>query len=967
MKPLSEFAMSPQRLRQIEELYHSAREREPGERGAFLAEACRGDPELRHEVESLLAQDSPKIGALDRPAWHGAAGLTAADLTATGVTPGTLLGPYKIEGLLGKGGMGEVYKARHTRLDRDVAVKVLPQSFATETAQERFQREARAASALNHPNIVTIYDISAADGVDFIAMELVPGRTLEDLLARRRPKVTETMKYAVQIAGALAAAHAAGIVHRDLKPSNVMITESGLVKVLDFGLAKLTDASEISEDDATRTAHVLSEEGTVMGSAPYMSPEQAEGRKVDARSDIFSFGVVLYEMLSGRRAFRAETRMATLAAVLNQEPAPLGEIAPGLPKELERIVTRCLRKDLARRSQSMAEIKIALEELKEETESGASVAMASAARRPVSRRRWMALGGVLLASGAALFLSLPHWRETRAPLKEVPLTSYPGYQGEPTLSPDGSQFAFVWDGGQENAPPQIYVSLAGRGTPLKLTNTPGAAARNPAWSPDGQTIAFVRSIQGKNTGDLIVIPALGGPERRIADAATQNRLAWSPDGKWLYFSARVPPHPLALFVEPSAGGEKLRLTDPPTGSVGDVAPSVSPDGRQLVFVRSLGLFKQDLFVADLRDGNIAGVPRRLTSDHRNKSSPVWTTDGEEIVYVAGEFSSLRAVYRVRASGGPPERVEGMGDYALGLAIAPKGHRLVYSRSFRDYNIWRMPLPGVPSGPGDSGGGPGKFLSSTRYEDGPAYSPDGRRIAFASNRGGLQQLWAADADGSNPLALTNFTEGVAGNPQWSPDGQTIVFVARPEGMADIYSIPAEGGTPKRLTDNPAEDHNPCYSADGRWIYFASTRSGERQLYRMPAQGGEAGQITRKGADLPAASRDGKWIYYSKNNSVWKAPAEGGEETPVRDIGSIYNDFTFCVTGSGIYFAGVLDPVSRTAPLKLYRFADGKTVELGHFDKPLVAAPRFSLSPDEKWLLYTQLDSSVDDLVLVENFR
>ena len=681
-------------------------------------------------------------------------------------------------------------------------------------------------------------------------------------------------------------------------------------------------------------------------------------------------------MLSGKRAFHAETRMATMVALLSREPAPLGEIAPGLPRELERIVTRCLRKDLVRRSQSMAEIKIALEELKEETESGASIgmttagSMAPAARRPANLWRWMAVPAAVLALGAALFFLLPRFRETQAPLKEVPLTSYNGFQGEPTLSPDGSQFAFVWDGGQQNAPPQLYVSVAGRGTPLKLTNTPGAAGRNPAWSPDGQTIAFVRSIRGQSTGDLIVIPALGGPERRIDEAWSLSRPAWSPDGKWLYFSASVSLQARALFVDPSGGGEKRRLTDPPVGGNGDGSPSVSPDGRKLVFVRSFSTWNQDLFVADFRDGNTAGVPRRLTSDHRNKYSPVWTTDGEEIVYVAGEATSSLAVYRVRASGGAPARVEGIGDYAVALAIAPKGHRLVYSRSFQDYNIWRMPLPGAPSGapsgPGNSAGGAGKFLSSTRFEASPAYSPDGKRIAFTSNRSGVRQIWVSDADGSNPVALTNFTEGVAGSPQWSPDGQTIVFDARPEGLADVYSIPAEGGTPKRLTDHPAEDHVPCYSADGRWIYFASTRSGGRQLYRMPANAGDVVQITRKGAYASMASSDGKWIYYSKpSGAIWKVSVDGGEETPVVDAGSIYNAFTFCVTASGIYFAGAPDPASRTVPLKLYRFADGRTVELGHFDKPL--SLHMSISPDEKWLLYTQLDSSVDDLVLVENFR
>lgn len=874
---------------------------------------------------------------------------------------------FVITGKLGEGGMGVVYEAIDRHLDRHVALKILsPEKVANPARKQRFIQEAKAASALNHPNIITIHDISAADGVDYIAMELVPGRTLEDLLARRRPKIPETLKYAVQIADALAAAHAAGIVHRDLKPANVMVTESGLVKVLDFGLAKLAEEQEVSEDDETRTEHAVTEDGTVVGSAAYMSPEQAEGRKVDARSDIFSFGVVLYEMLSGKRAFRAATRMATIAAVLNQEPAPLAEIAPGLPKDLERIVTRCLRKNLVRRSQSMAEIKIALEELKEETESGASMSMAPAAQKAAHRWRWMALAAAVLASGAALYSLLPRFRETRAPLKEVPLTSYPGYQGQPALSPDGSQFAFVWDGGQENAPPQLYVSLAGRGTPLKLTNTPGAAARNPAWSPDGQTVAFVRSMPGKDTGDLIIIPALGGPERRIDETRMTGNLwtrpAWSPDGKWLYFSAGVSPQTNALFVDPSGGGERRRLTDPPAGANGDRDASVSPDGHKLVFVRSFATRNDDLFVADLRDGNTAGVPRRLTNDHRTKFSPVWTTGGEAIVYVAGESTSFMAMYRLRASGGQPARVEGIGDYAVSLAIAPKGHRLVYSRSFRDYNIWRMPL----AADGKSAGGAGKVLSSTRFEASPAYSPDGKRIAFTSNRGGVRQIWVADADGTNPVALTNFTEGVAGSPKWSPDGQTIVFDARAEGLANAYSIPAGGGTPKRLTDHGADDILPCYSADGRWIYFASTRSGQRQLYRMPANGGDAVQITHKGAFAPMASRDGQWIYYSKlDGGIWKLPAEGGEETPVPDARSIFNGYTFSVAASGIYFAGAPDLASRTVPLKQYRFADGKTVELGHFDKPLFLF--FSVSPDEKWLLYAQLDSSVDDLVLVENFR
>jgi Tol biopolymer transport system component len=507
----------------------------------------------------------------------------------------------------------------------------------------------------------------------------------------------------------------------------------------------------------------------------------------------------------------------------------------------------------------------------------------------------------------------------------------------------------------------------GRGTPLRLTNKPDSATRYPAWSPDGQMIAFVRLTAGKTLGDLVVIPALGGPERRI-DEAWPSRPAWSPDGKWLYFSSDVSPETHAVFVQASAGGEKRRLTDPPAGSFGDGDMSVSQDGRKLAFVRFFANFNADLFIVDLQGGNAAGAPRRLTNDHRKTFSPVWTTNGEEIVYISGEQTSLNGIYRVRASGGPPRRVEGInGDYAQLLAVAPRGQRLAYSRSYRDNNIYRMPLPGS----GGPAGAPVKFLSSTRFEESPAYSPNGTRIAFSSNRGGVQQIWVADADGANPVPLTNFAGGGTGSPKWSPDGQTIVFDARPEGLADIYSVSAQGGTPKRLTDNPAEDHVPCYSGDGRWIYFASTRSGDRQLYRMPAGGGEAVQVTRKGAYVSVPSRDGKWIYYSKpGGAIWRVPVDGSEETPVLAAGSLGsgvlgNLFTFDVAASGIYFAGASDADSRARPLKLYRFADSKTVEIGHFDKHLRL--HLGISPDEKWLVYAQLDSSVDDLMLVENFR
>jgi Tol biopolymer transport system component len=880
---------------------------------------------------------------------------------------GKQLAHFEITGKLGEGGMGVVYEAIDQSLDRHVALKILPpEKVADPARKQRFVQEAKAASALNHPNIITIYAINSADGVDYIAMELVRGRTLEELLSKRRPRLAETLKQAVQIADALATAHAAGIVHRDLKPANIMVTETGFIKVLDFGLAKLSEEEPASVDDATRTQRMLTEEGTVVGSAAYMSPEQAEGRKVDARSDIFSFGAVLYEMLTGVRAFRGETRMATMAAILNKEPQPLAELAPDLPRELERIVARCLRKELPRRSQSMAEIKIALEELKDETESGMSAASPAAARVPARRRSWIGIAAALaafLAGAAVLFFVVRGGPQAEAIYHEVPLTSYTGVQGYPSLSPDGSQFSFCWDGGQEGARRQLYVSLIGRGTPLRLTNEPQTTVGYTAWSPDGQTIAAVRRRARQGPAELILVPALGGPERVLGPASSTP--GWSPDGKWLYVPvAKDDMRYQVLFVQPTDGGDRRPLFGGPRSpDIGDSDPSVSPDGRRLAFVRRMADFDTDLFIVDLLDGRSSGAPRRLTNQHETLRSPVWTADGKDIFFAQGGNSTQTGIYRVPASGGPVVAAQGIGSDAVNLALSRKGNRLVYSRSFRDYNIWRMPLPAAGSSPEP----PRRFLASTRYEESPAYSPDGKHIAFSSNRNGARQIWVSDGDGNNPVVLTNFARGLTGSPRWSPDGKTIVFDARPNGPADIYSVSADGGEPKRLTDHPAEDHIPCYSADGRSIFFASLRSGPRQLFKMSAGGGPAVQMTKTGAFAPIGSPDGKWLYYDKpGGSLWKLPVEGGDETQVLPDGAVHNNtLNFGFSRQGIYFVGARVDGKREFPIMMYRFEDGKVERVAAVEN--TPTLQFSISPDEKWLLYTRLDSGTDDLMLVENFH
>ena len=367
---------------------------------------------------------------------------------------GRTLSHYKVLERLGGGGMGVVYRAKDTRLDRMAAIKVLrDDAVADPLRRKRFIQEAKAASGLNHPNIITVYDIDTADGVLFMAMELVTGRTLDQLIARKGLPWSEALKYAVQVADALAAAHEAGIIHRDIKPANIMVSEKRIVKVLDFGLAKLSEFGEPDEHTPTQSMNpaeiVQTDEGTILGTIAYMSPEQAEGLKVDARSDIFSFGAVLYEMVTGRRAFQGETKMSTLTAILQKQPTPLGELVPEAPRELERIVTRCLRKDPAVRYQHMGDLKIALDDLREESDS-AVVAKAPAVGAPAAppSRTWMgvAVGMVaILAVGGMLW-----WRRSAPPgAASAPvltrLTSDSGLSTDPALSPDGKLLAFASD------------------------------------------------------------------------------------------------------------------------------------------------------------------------------------------------------------------------------------------------------------------------------------------------------------------------------------------------------------------------------------------------------------------------------------------------------------------------------------------------------------------------------------------
>ncbi len=528
--------------------------------------------------------------------------------------------------------MGVVYRALDTHLNRAVAIKVLPQDRVVDPDRKRrFLKEARAASALNHPNIITVHDIRSEGGVDFIVMEYAEGRTLEDIIPASGLGVTEALRYGVQIADALGRAHEAGIVDRDLKPSNVMIAGDGRVKVLDFGLAKLLEPEEDAES-STRTSP-LTGVGSVVGTAAYMSPEQAEGRKIDARSDIFSFGVLLYEMVTGRRPFAGDSNLSILAKILNEDPAPPSTIS-SVTNDVERTILRCLRKDPGRRPQTMADLKVALQDLAADSVVAPAVAAQSSASQSLGADaglrqsglwRWMVVAVVLLIASASLLLIYSvRSREKPASLRAVPLAALPGMVRSPSFSPDGNHVAFMWTGKQDN--PDIYVQQIGAGSPLQLT-TNAAQDYSPSWAPDGRAIAFLRQ-QSQRQHELRLVPPLGGPERKVADLQPRGFLrsvtmAWCPDSTCVVVTdSSSPPstsgthpstsQPDALFVVSVQSSEKRQLTTP-REAYADTDPAISPDGRWLVFRRDLAPFSGRLHAQQLGPGlTPVGEPRTLT-------------------------------------------------------------------------------------------------------------------------------------------------------------------------------------------------------------------------------------------------------------------------------------------------------------------------------------------------------------------
>ncbi|HEU0185747.1 MAG TPA: winged helix-turn-helix domain-containing protein [Blastocatellia bacterium] len=616
--------------------------------------------------------------------------------------------------------------------------------------------------------------------------------------------------------------------------------------------------------------------------------------------------------------------------------------------------------------------------ISEKAQSSADAASGAMAPPQPQRRggsRWaqpilfLALGALISAVGWRIIFKRS---SALPPLKITPFTSFVGRETQPSFSPDGDKIAFAWNGENDDNS-NIYVKQVGTEALLRLT-TNLAEDTSPLWSPDGRAIAFTR-FTGESV-ELYVVSPLGGLERKIADrreirhwvkSIVLHASDWSPDSKWLAISeATSSRDPVSLFLLSPESGEKRRITTPPTGTLGDSNGVFSPDGKTMAFVRYGSSGDSDLYLASLA----GAAPRRLTFDNARIMKLAWMPDGREILFLSnrsgGGFSSL---WRIPAAGGTPTLVESAGTDLTGFAISRRLNRLAWSQTIADTNVWQIELAGTTTlrHPAKT------LISSTRQDVSPQFSPDGRKIVFASNRTGNWEIWVCDSDGHNAAPLTSFNRLITGSPRWSPDGRQIVFDARAEDVADIYVVNVEGGAPRRLTTEPSEDIVPSWSHDGQWIYFCSNRNGSQQIWKMPAKassrGGQAVQVTKQGGFDNVESPDGQYLYYAKGrgeSGIWRIPVAGGPETPVLDHHQAGLTRQWAVTPQGIWF--VTSEAAKRPLIEFYSFGAGRVTIAATLEKPLPPGiSGLTISPDGRRLIWTQMDQVNSDITLAENFH
>jgi eukaryotic-like serine/threonine-protein kinase len=959
--------VTPERWQQVKEIFSSALGRDHAARPAFLTNVCGEDQELRREVETLLAAHEKDGSFIDSPVYRIAS--TSSEVESE-LTTGQLLGSYEILSTLGAGGMGEVYLAEDHKLGRKVAIKLLPLYLSEQSERRRrFEQEARAASALNHPNILTIHEIGQVDGRHFIATELVEGQTLRQRISHGRMEIAEVLDVAFQVAGALRAAHAAGIVHRDIKPENLMVRPDGIVKVLDFGLAKLTEQAIPSKPDATTRALVKTGAGMVMGTAQYMSPEQAQALEVDARSDIWSFGCVLYEMLVGHAAFEGATTSHVVVSILEKEPAwhdwPAGEISA----ELEWTVRKALRKDKEERYQTAKELLGDLKSLKQRSEfsaelerttpsvTGSSAATATSEtpqsritegqsrstpsqedhpRKTNKRERSMA-AVILLLLTVATALGIYKFAirnkqsvntETSVstspagPLKATQITSGSGLDLHPSLSPDGNSIAYSSDHGSGY---EIYIrQLTPGGREIQLTSD-GTQNFEPAWSPDGKLIAY----HSKNRGGIWIVPALGGVAKQLTEFGSNP--AWSPDGGSLVLQSSGIGGDLfamgsgallttTLWTISSQGGTPKQITVMGSPEGGHGSPSWSPDGKRIVFA-SYDPAKTEIWTISAAGDQLKRLARGL--------DPIYAPDGEHIYFVSFGTASLNfGLSKVRVSPetgellGQPLEIASTGPARIKrLTVSADGKRIAYTPLTVASNLWSV---NVPLHPREATPSPVSLTNDTSYRNSsPVFSPDGKKVAYHVVRvGGKPDIWLIDPDGKNATQLTTDPAGDQ-RPSWFPDGEEVAFVSNRQGKDVVLAINRKTGKERTLFEAEQDITFPRLSPDGKQIVFNSKKSGTTNIWLASIENGAVKQLTfdKESIGFPCWSPDGQFLAFEvkrgDDTHVGVMTSAGGDVLQLTSARGQSWPHTWSPDGDKIAFAGFRDGywniwwVSRTS--------------------------------------------------------